>query len=128
MKLYSILFFVILNSCVTGKIAVKTGITEISFGNGGGFTGKVKTHKLTADTKLFEENKKSTNIDYAQTLKIFKEAGLLKDYSFNKPSNVYSFIQIKTKDKTNRIVWRSGSQKVDKKATELHKKLTNLVK
>ena len=128
MKLYSILFLLILNSCMTGKIAVKTGIDEIHFGNGGGFTGEVKTYTLTADNKLLELDKELNKVDSKTTLAIFNEAKEVKDYSFSEPENMYSFIEIKTKDKTNRIVWAFGSTKVDQKATELHKKLMTLIK
>jgi len=128
MKLYSILFLIILNSCMTGKIAVKTGIDEINFGSGGGFTGEVKTYTLTADSKVLELEKELTKINSKETLKIFNEAKEIKDYTFNKPDNMYSFIEIKTKEKTNRIVWSFGSTTVDKKVTELHKRLMNLIK
>ena len=128
MKLYSILFLLMLNSCMTGKIAVKTGIDEINFGSGGGFTGEVKTYTLTADSKVLELEKELTKINSKETLKIFNEAKEIKDYTFNKPDNMYSFIEIKTKEKTNRIVWSFGSTTVDKKVTELHKRLMNLIK
>jgi len=113
---------------MTGKIALKTGIDEINFGSGGGFTGEVKTYTLTADSKLFELEKELTKINSKETLKLFNEAKELKGYTFNKPDNMYSFIEIKTKEKTNRIVWSFGSTSVDKKATELHEKLMTLIK
>jgi len=128
MKLYSILFLLILNSCLTGKIAVKTGIDEIYFGSGGGFTGEVKTYTLTADNKLLELDKVLKKVDSKITLAIFNEAKEIKDYYFNEPENMYSFIEIKTKDKTNRIVWAFGSTKVDKKVIEIHTKLMTLIK
>ena len=31
---------------MTRKIAVKSGIEEISFGNGGGYTGEIKTYQI----------------------------------------------------------------------------------
>lgn len=128
MKLYSILFLLILNSCITDKTAEKVGIDEIYFGSGGGFTGEVKTYRLTSDSKLLEENKELKKIDSKITSAIFIEAKEIKDYSFNKPDNMYSFIELKTKGKVNRIVWAFGSLEVDKKAIELHKKLMNLIK
>ena len=113
---------------MTGKIAVETGIDEISFGYGGGFTGEVKTYNLTAKSKLIELEKELKKIDSKTTLSIFNDAKAIKDYTFNEPENMYSFIEIKTKDKTNRIVWAFSSKKVYKKATELHKRLMTLIK
>ena len=111
---------------MTSKIAVKTGIEEISFGNGGGFTGEVKTYKLTADCKLFEKELKK--VESKKTLELFNQAKELKDLNFNEPENMYSFIEIKTKEKTNRIVWAYGSTTVDKKVIELYNELLTTTK
>ncbi len=117
-----------LNSCMTSKIAVKTGIEEISFGNGGGFTGEVKTYKLTADCKLFEKETEFKKVESKKTLELFNQAKELKDLNFNEPENMYSFIEIKTKEKTNRIVWAYGSTTVDKKVIELYNALLTTTK
>lgn len=113
---------------MTGKIGTKTGIEEIQFGSGGGFTGEIKTYVLTADSKLFEKEMELKKVDSRKTLELFNEAKGLKDYKFNEPDNLYSFIEIRTKEKTNRIVWAFGSTKVDKKVTEFHKELMTLIK
>lgn len=117
-----------LNSCMTSKIAVKTGIEEISFGNGGGFTGEVKTYKLTSDCKLFEKETELKNVESKKTLELFNQAKELKDLNFNEPENMYSFIEIKTKDKTNRIVWAYGSTAVDKNVIKLYNELLSTTK
>ncbi len=111
---------------MTGKIAVKTGVEGISFGNGGGFTGEVRSYTLTADGKLFEKEKELKKIDKKKTLEIFNEAKELKNYDFNEPDNMYSFIEVKTKEKTNRIVWGFGSTKVDTAVIRLNNKITSL--
>jgi hypothetical protein len=106
------LFF---NACICSNISYKTGIEEIHFGSGGGFTGAVKTYKITADAKLYENEKEIKKIDKKKTLELFKKANEFKDFYFNEPENIYSFIEIKTKEKTNRIVWAGGSIKVNQK-------------
>ncbi|MBW6483066.1 MAG: hypothetical protein K0B10_08380 [Vicingaceae bacterium] len=113
---------------MTSKIAVKTGIEEISFGKGGGFTGEVKTYKLTADCKLYEKESELKKIEPKKTLELFNQAKEIKDYNFNEPDNMYSFIEIKTKEKTNRLVWAFGSTKVDKKVIELYNELLTTTK
>ncbi|MFK5890577.1 MAG: hypothetical protein QM486_07585 [Flavobacteriaceae bacterium] len=123
MKYLSILTILILISCAENKILEKTGVIEIKYGSGGGFTGEVKSYTLTADSNLLEMGKELTKIDSKKTLAIFNEAKEIKDYTLDEPENMYSFIEIKTKDKTNRIVWAYGSKKVDKRITKLYKKL-----
>lgn len=113
---------------MTSKIAVKTGVEEIIFGNGGGFTGEVKTYKLTADCKLFEKETEIEKVESKKTMELFNQAKELKDLNFNEPENMYSFIEIKTKEKTNRIVWAYGSTKVDKKVIELYNALLTTTK
>ncbi|OJV24261.1 MAG: hypothetical protein BGO32_04435 [Bacteroidetes bacterium 37-13] len=127
MKILPILIFVLLNSCTPEKISVKTGVEEISFGGGGGFTGEIKNYTLTADGKLFEKEKELKKIDKTKTLEIFNEAKELKDYNFNEPDNMYSFIEIKTKEKTNRIVWGFGSAKIDMAVIQFNNKITSLI-
>lgn len=126
MKFLSIFIILILTSCTENKISEKTGVIEIRFGSGGGFTGEIKTYTLTANGKLLKINNKLIKIDLLKTLAIFDEAKEIKDYSFYDPKNIYSFIEIKSKNKTNRIVWAFGSKKIDKRVIELYKKLMSL--
>lgn len=128
MKVFLLIVCLAFSSCMTGKIADKTGIEEIKFGSGGGFTGEVKTYTLTADNKILEKEKVIKQLSAKETLKFFKEAQKLKDYELNEPENMYSFLEIKTSGKTNRIVWAFGSTKVDAKAIELYKELMMLPK
>lgn len=113
---------------MTSKISVKTGIEEIHFGSGGGFTGEIKTYKLTANCKLFEKETELKKVDSKKTLELFNQAKEVKDLKFNEPENMYSFIEIKTKEKTNRIVWAYGSTTVDKKVIELYNNLITTTK
>ena len=127
-KIYSLLLLVMLNSCATSKIAVDTGIEEITFGSGGGFTGVVKTYKLTSCGKLFEDDMELKKVSSKKRFELFKQAKVLKDVDFNRPDNLYRFIEIKTKEKTNRIVWSFGSMEIDKNALELYDSLISNTK
>ena len=128
MKIYSLLLLVMLNSCATSKIVVNTGIEEITFGSGGGFTGVVKTYKLTSCGKLFEDDTELKKVSSKKRFELFKQAKVLKDVDFNRPDNLYRFIEIKTKEKTNRIVWSFGSMEIDKNALELYDSLISNTK
>ena len=127
-KIYSLLLLVMLNSCATSNIAVNTGIEEVTFGSGGGFTGVVTTYKLIACGKVFEKNTELKKVSSKKTFELFKQAKVLKDLDFNRPDNLYRFIEIKTKEKTNRIVWSFGSMEIDKNALELYDSLISNTK
>ena len=121
----------ILNSCTAGKVAIKTGIEEIRFGYGGGFTGKVTTYLLMPDGHLSIEGKERKilkRIDLKSTLAIFTNEQEVETVSLNEPDNVYSFVEIKTRVKTNHIVWGFGSTQVPDKVVQLYNKLIFLTK
>lgn len=123
MKTYSLLLLAILNSCMASKLSVKTGIDEIQFGSGGGFTGGEINYKLTADCKVIEKDTELKKVEFNKVLKLFNQAQELKDLNFNEPANIYSFIEIRTKERTNRIVWAYGSTTIDKRVIELYNEL-----
>lgn len=128
MRICFLLLFTIFYSCTSDRLVSQTGIDEINFGSGGGFTGQVNNFKLMANGKLFDEIKKIREVNSKTTLETFKKAQELKNYSFNSPDNVYSFIEIKSKGKINRIVWSLSSSDIDKKVTDLQKSLMLLIK
>ena len=131
MKLYIVLLFAIFHSCMSGKISTKTGIDEIHFGSGGGFTGEVKAYMLSANGQLTERTKEiglSKEIDSKTILGIFSEAKEIKAYSLNEPGNIYLFIEIKSKETSNKIVWAYGSTIADNKVIQLYNKLISLTR
>jgi hypothetical protein len=128
MRLLLLLLPLIFYSCAADKLVSQTGIDEISFGGGGGFTGQVSNFKLTSDGELFDKIKKIKEVNSKITLEVFEKAQELKDYSFNSPDNMYSFIEIKSEGKINRIVWSLSSPEIEKKVTDLHKSLMLLIK
>ena len=127
-KFYFLLTCLLLCACAAGSITKRTGISEIRFGSGGGFTGKIKTYIFTPDRKLLEDNGVLQTVDSRKALELFQRAKELKNYEFNEPENMYSFIEIQTQEKTNRIVWSSASSTVDRRAVELHKALLAITK
>lgn len=128
MRTYFLLLLAIFYSCTTDKLISQTGIDEINFGGGGGFTGQVNNFKLSSEGELSDKIKKLKEVNSKVTLKAFEKAKELKDYSFNSPDNVYSFIEIKSKGKVNRIVWSLSSSEVNRKVIDLHNSLMLLTK
>ena len=131
MKTTALLLLLLLHACATDKLAQQTGIEEITFGSGGGFTGKVTSYVLNTTGQLTEkENPKglSKKLTRETTTECFKLAQELKTYSYKKPDNLYSFIEIRTKENTNRIVWGFGSTHVNERTTQLFNKLISQTK
>lgn len=107
---------------------------EISFGSGGGFTGKYIVYKLNSNGDL---NKTSENeilfIKKVEPSKIklildeIKKENLL-DYKFNVPGNLNKFIEIKVGKETTKILW-SNSTKIPKESViSIFDKLNSLIK
>ena len=118
-----ILLLLLLNSCATNKDILETNVMEIKFGNGGGFTGEIISYSLNEYGVIKQKSSEIKKINDKETLEFFKEANKLTDYKFNEPENMYSFIEIKTKNKTNRIVWHLGSNNIDSRVIELYNSL-----
>ncbi len=123
MKILSIILLLILSSCFTNKKIIDTSISEIVFGNGGGFTGEIIAYKLTIQGEVFYKGKQVNKIDKKSTLEIFKQAKELNNLKYNEPENTYSFIEILSNDYKNKIVWNTNSN-VDEKIIKLY---TNLI-
>jgi hypothetical protein len=83
----------------------------ISFGSGGGFTGRVKTFYLTQKGNLYvSDNDKYMLLGKANkgiTSQIFTnyDALGLKTLSLNDPGNKYYFVNFQSKDFNNAIKW-----------------------
>lgn len=112
----------------TEKTISKTGVEEIKFGTGGGFTGVNTTYKLTSNAKLYKNNKALKEINLEKTSTFFKKAKSLKGYTYKKPGNIYSFIEIKTADHSNKIVWGSTQSQVKAEVIEFFKNLQLITK
>ena len=132
MRILTFITLILINSCVNTQSISQTGIESIRFGNGGGFTGVVTTYSLTADGHLnkVDENKNNfiREVDKKTVKDFFEKATELKSYQFNVPENVYSFLEIQTKENKQNITWGFGSTKVDSRAEKLYNELMLLIK
>ncbi|WP_089381779.1 hypothetical protein [Lutibacter agarilyticus] len=111
----------------SSKIA-ETEIEFVQFGTGGGFTGEIKTYMLNSRGELFENDSLLKSIDLKATLTLFKLAKEISDYEFKETGNMYSYIIIKKREITNRIVWSFGNTKVNQDVIEFYKKLKTTTK
>lgn len=115
-----------MTACGSGKNLNNTSVIEINFGNGGGFTGEVKTYTLKISGELLENNIEINQLSKKQVNNLFKSAENLKDYKFREPNNTYSFIEIKLKDSSNYIVWNIGTKNINEDVLKLYNNLMSL--
>ena len=130
MKIYFILSLVFFLSCATSKNNKKstTEIDLITFGSGGGFTGEITTYTLLLDGIVLEGKNQINQIDPKQALLLYHKAEKWKNYSYDQPQNMYFFLEIKTAEKTNHIVWGYGSKKANPEILNFYIELMGLVK
>jgi hypothetical protein len=119
-----IILILLLNSCLSEKQITNTGVEEIHFGTGGGFTGVETTYKLNRKGNIIDENNKIIyNMNKRDLTFVFEQAEKNKNTKINKPENLYSFLVIVSKTQRNRIVWGYETYDVPKKIKELHEYL-----
>jgi len=130
MKAILIMSFCFLTlSCATQKNRPDSvrGITEISFGKGGGFTGMTEEYLITGDAEVFKiENGERTKInevtkpvirDISKHIKDLK----YKDLIMSERGNVTYFIEVSANKYKNRVTWSDLTDKPEVK--ELYKTL-----
>ena len=133
----SIMILILLLAGCSKKITMeKMPATQIIFSSGGGFTAQVKEYCLLENGKIVEKSKDGQEFDVLTTIdrdkatqcfnvsKTFK----LDEMQFNEPGNMYYFITIRSKSKTeNKIVWGNKSKPVSSEVAALHKMLMSFL-
>jgi hypothetical protein len=126
-KLYYIFIFLILNACVAQSVIPPVApAEEILFGSGGGFAGQINTYKLTADGKVFFNNDQIQVMDSTPVSSLFEQAQQWLSYHFDQPDNMYNFLEIRTKERSNRIVWGMTSTEIDPQLKAFYEKLNTV--
>jgi len=108
--IFSLLTFI---SCATQRQQIKSvnGITEISFGKGGGFTGLTEEYLLTGKAEVFKiTNGEQTKLNEITKPEIRSITKQIKDLQFNdlkitETGNMTYFIEVSAKKYKNRVTW-----------------------
>lgn len=114
-------------ACGTAKNNNTSGIHEITFGSGGGFTGEVKTYVLHDDGNVTIEDSVIVSVEKEDKLLLFNSAAAIKDSSLNSPGNMYYFLEWISKEGNQKYVW-SNSTQVSSDVYKLYKQLNSLLK
>jgi hypothetical protein len=114
MKPLIVMIFTLLTfSCATQRQHIKSvnGITEISFGKGGGFTGLTEEYLVTGKAEVFKiingERNKLNAITKPEIRSITKQINDLqfKDLKVAETGNMTYFIEVSAKNYKNRVTW-----------------------
>lgn len=106
----------------------------ISFGSGGGFTGKVKSYQLLSNGQFFKSAGTDSNPDEivsvkervcAQMFDNFMSLGLM-DIQLDDPGNLYKFIRYKKGDENHHIQWGGKNEPVPQKLKDFFRNLNQL--
>ena len=125
-KFLFLLPLMMLCACSTCKTVKQSGIKEIQYGHGGGFTGAVTTYSLHRDGTLFEQDKQVKKLTCEQMSPLFEQAAALPKESFVRPENTYMFVRILTRDgQTYYYAW-SLADMPDKQVIDLYTQLKKL--
>jgi hypothetical protein len=131
-RLLPLIALLFLNACSCQREITRTGVDSIKYGTGGGFTGAVVSYSLSANGQLNKTESNQTDevkiVEARRVLALFGQAAQLKDYTFNEPGNMYSFVEIQAQGQSQYISWSIGSDKIDSRATELFGQLMDLTK
>lgn len=116
-------------SCSVAQKISSTGMAEINFGGGGGFTGKSVEYKLLANGDLMRNYEFVRKVDKREVLELFNEAKKFMDYDYQNIHNMSFFIRLRdSKGNENRIVWRMMDKDVNPSVPKLYDKLKALIK
>lgn len=93
--------------------------SKLTFGKGGGFTGRINTYCLLENGDLFKNSGDSLNVKYlgklnrTKTDQIFKSFYLLglDQQDIDSPGNMYSLIEMKDNSGVKKVQWGSAKEK-----------------
>ena len=122
-------FCFLILSCATQKNRTGSvrGITEISFGKSGGFTGMTDEYLITGDADVFKiVNGERTRINQVKKSEVREISKSIKEMEFqelklSERGNMTYFIEVKANKYTNRVTWSDLTDVADVK--ELYKTL-----
>lgn len=107
----------------------------ISWGSGGGFTGKVLGYTLMDNGQIFEGTNLEGNVTALKKVSKEKVAQCFENYdllglsklSIDSPGNMYKYITMKEGDTSHKLTWGSYEAGESKEVRVFHSNLMSLV-
>lgn len=116
-------------SCALGRDTAKSGISEITFGSGGGVTGREVRYRLKPNGTVYNDNnERVAKLAKKETAYLFGKLSKYAEYRYDNPSNMSCFIVIARKNKENRIVWAvMGDPHIESEVVELYERFMSKI-
>lgn len=131
----SAIFF--LTQCKTADYATPYNYEgrSISFGNGGGFTGRVLDFTLMDNGQIFKGANKEGNVTMVRKIpreqadQIFSNYDVLGfgDQTVSSPGNMYYYVEMWDNDHSHKLVWGNHDAGESKELRVYHANLMSLV-
>lgn len=107
----------------------------ITFGGGGGFTGKVAGYTLMENGQIFQGTNLEGNVTALKKISKDKVEQCFNNYdqlglsnlNIDSPGNMYKYVTMKQGDKTHKITWGSAEANESKELRVFHANLMSLV-
>lgn len=107
---------------------------QLHWGYGGGFSGMETAFVLLRNGQIFRRKGAGGILEEVKTVKPRRAKELyslfdkeLKRYDFNRPGNVYSFVQWQEGSNIRRIAWGDDRYPVEQKAKDFFNRINQLV-
>ena len=116
---FPIILFLGFGGCNHSIATDKLPTTQIVFGSGGGFTGRVHEYSLLEDGRIIAIKRDSATqkvikkIDKNKVAQLYAQVDSMRLHTwlYDAPGNIYHYIIIKRDGKKdNKIVWDAGNQ------------------
>jgi hypothetical protein len=127
--LLGILLFIYTPGCRVQRTTPDTHTgRQLSFGNGGGFTGAESAYVLLDNGQLFGVDSYVPLKQLSRTItrQLFDKADELQlsQLAFSHPGNIYYFIGLVEKNSTHRITWGDSGQQAPGEVENFYHQLT----
>lgn len=110
-----LIYFTVLASCNSSKSVQSNEFLRI--GNGGGFAGIETVYTVLKNGQVEMGGKVISRLKSSDVNQLFGNIDILKlnEIDYNKPGNLYKFIEFTLNGSTHKITWDSNAADVDSK-------------
>lgn len=130
-KCFLILIIAFLSSCQASKSQLS--FEYIKFGSAGGFTGETSGFMLLSNGELScltcKQDKPKSTVSKKELKQISLICSDLETLNYNKPDNMYQYIEIQLKsNQSKNFSWGISDQEIPEKISSLYQRLNSFNK
>jgi hypothetical protein len=128
LQIFSYLLCIIaIGSCNPLKLVPTDDYIQI--GHGGGFSGQEMHYTIYTNGHVKQEDTLKCRLKQEDTDQIFKNIKVLDldNLNWNKPGNLYKFIEYSINNKTHKVVWDTNASDYDEKLNLFYNHVSHLI-